>query len=180
MNHLRAPLYLLAAAGALAACGGTSASKASSASTSTKSQGSAASYGKAAASNSTGLAISRSSGYGSILTSPAGQTYYMFTADSRGKSACYGACAAIWRPVLGPATGLPKGLKPSLASSITRTNGQVQLTYNGHPLYTFSSDTQTHLVSGEGINAFGGYWYVLNAKGDPVKAGLGSGGSSSY
>ncbi len=175
MNHLRAPLCLMIAAGVLAACGSANTSTSPS-----SGQSSPASYGKTTSSSSTGLATSRSSGYGVILTSPAGQTYYMFTADSRGKSACYGACAAIWKPVLGPVGSLPKTLKRSLAGSIVRTNGQVQLTYHGHPLYTFTSDSQTHLVSGEGIDAFGGYWYVLNAKGNPITAAIGSKSSGGY
>ena len=61
-------------------------------------------------------------------------------------------------------------------------DGTTQVTYNGHPVYTFSKDTKAGDVNGEGINAFGGIWYAAGPSGDPVLAsstsGSGSGSSS--
>jgi hypothetical protein len=61
--------------------------------------------------------------------------------------------------------------------TITRSNGQKQVTYDGHPLYTFASDSGPHQITGEGINAFGGYWYVISPSGKPITS---SGGGSTY
>ena len=81
------------------------------------------------------------SSLGSILVNSTGRTLYLFKADVGTKSACTGACATAWPPLL--ATGKPTagaGLTASKLGTITRSGGKQQVTYNGHPLYLFIKD----------------------------------------
>lgn len=124
-----------------------------------------------ASSTGTTVSASKSAQYGTILVSASGMTLYMLTGDSPTTSICTGACPPIW-PRLST-TGAPKagsGVDAKLLGTITRSDGTREVTYNGHPLYTFSKDTAAGQVNGEGINHFGGIWYVLNASGQPVTA----------
>jgi predicted lipoprotein with Yx(FWY)xxD motif len=169
MNVRLAVVGLGLAGLALTACGSTSSTTSSTSSKSKSSNASTISTG-------TTVATSSSSGYGTILTSKVGQTYYIFTGDTKGKSNCTGACAKTWSPVTGSPT-VSGGASAKLVGTIARSNGQKQVTYNGHPLYTFASDSGPHQVSGEGINAFGGHWYVISPTGKPVTSS-GSGGAT--
>jgi predicted lipoprotein with Yx(FWY)xxD motif len=110
-----------------------------------------------------------SSGLGNILEDSQGRTVYMFGADSGTTSACSGACAAAWPPV--EATGTPtagNGANAALVGTTTRSDGTNQVTYNGHPLYTFKNDHQPGDTNGQGIVAFGGRWSALSPAGVPI------------
>jgi predicted lipoprotein with Yx(FWY)xxD motif len=89
-----------------------------------------------------------------ILTNSAGMTLYYDTADTATTSACTGSCATAWPPLLSPG-GLPTstGNLSGTLSVISDANGK-QVTYNGHPLYTFASDTSAGMTSGEGVSNF--------------------------
>jgi predicted lipoprotein with Yx(FWY)xxD motif len=113
----------------------------------------------------------RHTSLGSILTSSAGLTLYEFTRDRTSSDSCVKihGCAQTW-PALetsGAPTAGP-GVKASLLSSIRIAGGARQVTYAGHPLYTYSADSRgaTDYV---GVSAFGGYWYALSASGHTVK-----------
>jgi predicted lipoprotein with Yx(FWY)xxD motif len=117
-------------------------------------------------------------GLGSILVDSQGRTVYLFQKDTGTKSACSGACAAAWPPVL--ATGKPtvgSGLKASLVGTSRRSDGASQVTYNGHPVYRFVKDQKPGDTTGQGVNAFGGGWFALSAAGTQV-SGSGTGSSS--
>ena len=91
-----------------------------------------------------------------ILTNAKGFTLYSFAPDSPTASKCYGSCAAYWPPVTGTApasTGLP-----GTVGTITRTGGAHQLTYNGHPLYTYIGDSAPGQANGNNLNLNGGLW----------------------
>jgi predicted lipoprotein with Yx(FWY)xxD motif len=108
---------------------------------------------------------------GSILTSSAGLTLYEFTRDRGSEDSCVKihGCARAW-PAL-TASGKPTagpGVKASLLSSVRIAGGAKQVTYAGHPLYTYSQDTAGS-VEYVGVSAFGGYWYALSASGHTVK-----------
>ena len=114
--------------------------------------------------------------YGTILVTASGRTLYMFTADTSTTSNCRGACVPAWPPVT--TTGSPRagaGVTPSLLGTITRSGGSHQVTYGGHPLYTFVRDSAAGQVNGEGVDNFGGHWYVVDTAGHPVKAAPTSG-----
>src|SRR5437763_2411934 len=80
---------------------------------------------------------------GKVLVDARGRTLYLFEKDKGGKSACYGACAIYWPPLLSPAKARPGGgVRASLLGVTRRANGKRQVTYAGHPLYTFAGDTK--------------------------------------
>jgi len=103
---------------------------------------------------------------GKFVVDSRGKTLYLFEADKRGKSACYGACAKAWPPVL--VIGKPKagpGARAALLGVVKRKDGKEQVTYRGHPLYRFFKDTKRGQVKGQGLDFFGGEWYVLTPAG---------------
>jgi predicted lipoprotein with Yx(FWY)xxD motif len=106
---------------------------------------------------------------GSILVDSQGRTLYLFRRDSGTKSACTGACAIDWPPLR--ATGKPTvggGVTASIVATSARSDGEPQITYNGHPLYLFSGDQKPGDTNGEGVNAFGGLWYALSSAGNQI------------
>jgi len=106
---------------------------------------------------------------GKFLASSQGRTIYLWEADKSGMSTCAGACAATWPPVI--TTGMPmagSGVEQSLLGTTKRSDGTVQVTYNGHPLYYFAADTGAGTAKGQGSKEFGADWYVVNAKGSKI------------
>ncbi|HEY3953847.1 MAG TPA: hypothetical protein VGM53_10755 [Streptosporangiaceae bacterium] len=102
-------------------------------------------------------------GGSTVLTNSKGLTLYWFAPDTPAMSKCYGSCAAYWPPVPGHATAGP-GVTGSL-STIQRTGGTTQATYDGHPLYTYISDTKPGQDSGNNLNLNGGLWHVVPVSG---------------
>ena len=97
----------------------------------------------------------------SVLTNSKGMTLYWFAPDSSTKSACYGSCAAYWPPVYGAQKAGP-GVTGKLGT-IKRTDGTIQATYDGHPLYTYIGDSHPGQATGNDINLNGGFWYEVHA-----------------
>jgi predicted lipoprotein with Yx(FWY)xxD motif len=98
----------------------------------------------------------------SVLTDAHGYTLYWFAPDSPTASRCYGTCAAYWPPLLGvPAA---TGVAGSFAT-LTRSGGASQVTYNGHPLYTYVGDSAPGQATGNRINLNGGWWYEMKVSG---------------
>jgi predicted lipoprotein with Yx(FWY)xxD motif len=109
---------------------------------------------------------------GKVLVDGKGRTLYLFEADKGTKSACDGACAAVWPPVT--TTGRPDagpGVAASKLGTTKRDDGSTGVTYNGHPLYTFEGDGSPGQTSGQGLDDFGAEWYVLGSAGNAVEAG---------
>jgi predicted lipoprotein with Yx(FWY)xxD motif len=125
---------------------------------------------KAASGQAATVGISNT-GIGQILVNSQGRTLYLFKADQGTKSACTGACASAWPPLLvkGKPT-LGNGINASLVGTATRSEGTTQLTYNGHPLYLFAQDQKAGETNGQGVSAFGAAWFALNSSGDQVSA----------
>jgi predicted lipoprotein with Yx(FWY)xxD motif len=98
-------------------------------------------------------------GGATVLTNARGFTLYSFAPDTPGTSKCYGSCAAYWPPVTGTAAASP-GL-PGRIGTITRTGGARQLTYNGHPLYTYIGDSAPGQAKGNNLNLNGGLWHEV-------------------
>jgi predicted lipoprotein with Yx(FWY)xxD motif len=116
----------------------------------------------------------RSVALGKILVNGNAQTLYLFEKDKNGKSACSGACATAWPPLLskGSAKALG-GVKASLLGTTKRADGTTQVTYNKHPLYRFKGDqNKVGATKGQALDAFGAEWYVLGTNGKKIeKAG---------
>ena len=106
---------------------------------------------------------------GTILVDGSGKTLYLFVADKSTSSTCYTSCAALWPPVL--TTGAPvagTGATASLLGTTTRTDGKVEVTYAGHPLYYFIQDKKAGDTTGQGVNGFSGLWWVLSPSGAAI------------
>jgi predicted lipoprotein with Yx(FWY)xxD motif len=113
-----------------------------------------------------------SSSLGRIIVDGRGRTLYLFEKDKRGHSACSGACAMYWPPVIThgkPIAG--QGVKTSLLGTIRRANGARQVTYAGHPLYRYLLDTKSGQTNGEGLQDFGGGWEALSPAGKKIERG---------
>jgi predicted lipoprotein with Yx(FWY)xxD motif len=94
-----------------------------------------------------------------VLTNARGYTLYWFAPDSSATSRCYGTCAAYWPPVLG--TPSPTSGVAGSFATLKRSNGKEQVTYNGHPLYTYVGDSAPGQASGNNIRLNGGWWYEM-------------------
>jgi len=116
------------------------------------------------------LVALRSTALGNVLVNAHGHTLYLFEKDMHGKSACYGACATSWPPLISPAKPRPaRGVRASLLGVTKRSDGKRQVTYAGHPLYTFIADKKAGQTSGEGLMSFGAAWDSLAASGRAVE-----------
>jgi len=114
----------------------------------------------------TALSLRSVGNLGQILVGANGKTVYVFLADKGMTSTCNGSCAQNWPPVT--TTGTPHatgGVSQALLGTTTRADGATQVTYHGHPLYYFIADTGPGMANGEGLNAFGALWEVVNAAG---------------
>jgi predicted lipoprotein with Yx(FWY)xxD motif len=152
---------LLAALAALviAGCGGGGSS--SSSSSSSEAAGGEGSGG--------GMTVSAAevSGLGPILVDSEGMTVYEFTEDNGTTSSCYGGCEEEWPPVV--ASGKPTAGEGAMAADLgttKRKDGTVQVTYKGHPIYTFADDESPGEANG---NEDDGTWFVLNEAGSAVE-----------
>ena len=107
--------------------------------------------------------------YGKILFDGSGRTLYLFTADGGAVPRCYNACATAWPPFVltQPPTAGP-GLEQSKVATATRTDGAIQATYNGHPLYYYAGDHAPGEIKCQAVAEFGGVWYVVDAQGNPI------------
>jgi predicted lipoprotein with Yx(FWY)xxD motif len=126
-----------------------------------------------------GIAVARAAGPGSasvsgglktattggvrVLTNARGFTLYWFARDTATKSACYGTCAAYWPPVTGILS--ERSAVPGKLATIKRSDGTTQITYNGHPLYTYVGDTAPGQASGNNLNLSGGLWHEVTVPG---------------
>jgi predicted lipoprotein with Yx(FWY)xxD motif len=127
----------------------------------------------AAVSGATGAGIAITTEHtplGTILAAgPKHLTVYLFAADTGSSSTCSGACAQVWPPVT--TTGTPKAEGEAVASDLgttTRSEGTKQVTYKGHPLYWYVSDSKAGETTGQGVQSFGAAWWVLSPSGSKI------------
>jgi predicted lipoprotein with Yx(FWY)xxD motif len=173
-------ILALLAALAVAGCGGSSGSSGESGSNGESAYGSGeentattnASSQEAGGGEAATLAVKNLGGdVGSVLVDSKGFTLYYFEKDTQGgKSTCYGPCAAGWPPLT--TEGAPEGMGGVQASKLgttKRSDGTMQVTYAGWPLYTFVEDKKPGEDNGTDVKAFGASWYPLHANGE--KAG---------
>jgi predicted lipoprotein with Yx(FWY)xxD motif len=111
---------------------------------------------------------------GPILATGGGETLYDFVPDTPTHSACVSnVCIFQWPPLVtsGPVR-VGKGIDRSLVGTLRRPDGSTQLSYGGHPLYTYNGDVAPGVVMGQAVNQDGGLWYVLNAQGKQITTGF--------
>lgn len=108
-----------------------------------------------------------------VLANSQGMTLYYFDSDATDSAACSGGCTSTWPALLSSST-------PVAGSSISGTLGVIadanghQVTYNGHPLYTYSGDTAAGQANGDGIM---GKWHAATPN---VAQNTNTGGGGGY
>jgi len=166
-NRVLACGLALSAAAAVAACGSSSSSTAA---------GSPSGTAPASASPAAATTISAKSvpGVGTVLVNGQGRTLYMLTSEKGGKITCTQAngCTQAWPETLlasgATVAAAGPGVQPALLGTVKDATGELEVTYNHWPLYTFAGDSGPGAATGQGLVSFGGTWYVLNSSGDPV------------
>jgi predicted lipoprotein with Yx(FWY)xxD motif len=166
MRRRSLALVLLTVAALVAAgCGGSSGGGSSSStqsSSTTKTSSPSTSAGATVATRKTDL--------GTILVNSSGRTLYLFEKDKGDKSTCSGACASAWPPLT--TTAKPKPANGAVAAKLgtsMRGDGTKEVTYNGHPLYTYAGDAAPGDTTGQALDQFGAEWYVLSPQGGKVE-----------
>ena len=101
---------------------------------------------------------------GDILQDGEGRTLYLFNPDAQGDPTCYDDCADAW-PAFTEEVTAGDGVDASLLGTATRTDGGVQVTYNGWPLYYFSGDAAPGDTNGQALNDV---WWVVDATGNAI------------
>lgn len=168
-----APLVAGAAA-LLAACGSSGAPSGSNSTTNPP----AAQPSAPQSGGSTVVIMTHSTSKGTVLTNGQGRTLYWFAIDTPTASKCTGTCLQYWPKVIGTPTAAAGTSLPMGFGTIKGTDGQVQATYDGHPLYTYMGDTAAGQVSGNGTKLSGGLWWAMTPNGAKL-AGSASSGSTS-
>ena len=113
------------------------------------------------------------SGLGPVLVDGQGITLYLYATDHRGSpSRCYNICAIQWPPLILPsgvnAPVVGPGINPKLLGTAPRTDGTLQITYNGWPLYLWPPDHSPGTATGQALTNAGGLWYVVDPAGSAV------------
>lgn len=161
--------------GTTAESGGTTTTESGGGTTTTEStpeveEEAAAAAGEGAAAGATKPAVIKvmiTADLGKVIVDAEGMTMYDFHKDKGTTSACYGACAGAWPPLL--TKGKPTvsgGAEASLIGVTKRKDGTEQVTYNGHPLYGFVEDKKPGEANGNDVKAFGASWYALMPNGE--------------
>ncbi len=116
------------------------------------------------------VAVAANPDLGKILVDSRGFTLYDFHKDKGTKSVCYGACAGVWPPLT--TSGAPQamsGAEKSKLGTTKRSDGTVQVTYAGHPLYTYVVDKKPGEAKGNDFSSYGGEWYALQPSGEDAE-----------
>lgn len=172
---------LATAALIVAGCGSASSSSSTTTATAAAATTPATSTTSTTAGAATGVTVKTAKGSGgTYLAGPNGHALYLWIADSGGKSACMGACAKAWPPLLtkgNPTAG--SGVTASDLGTTMRSDGTEQVTYKGHPLYYFVADTSASSIKGQGSDAFGAKWWLVAPSGTAITASASTSSSGS-
>ena len=160
MRKILGAAGLAALALALSACGSSSSSSSSTPATTAPAAGASSTPASSASGNTVNMTTINGT---AVVTNSSGKTLYWFAPDTSTTSKCTGSCATYWPPVTGPVTA-GSGVTGTL-STITRSDGTTQATYDGHPLYTYVGDTAAGQNKGNGLNLSGGLWYEMTVSG---------------
>ena len=109
--------------------------------------------------------------FGKILTGGQDKTLYLFEKDKSPKSTCSGACAQAWPPMIvkGRPTAGEGGVRKDLLGTSKRSDGKMQVTYGGWPLYHFVRDKAPGDTNGQDVEGFGAEWYLVSPSGEEVE-----------
>lgn len=105
---------------------------------------------------------------GEILVDADGMTLYLFVPDDGGDSTCYDQCEDNWPPLYQDELGdVGAAIDAALLGTTERTDGTVQVTYNGWPLYRFAADNAAGDTNGQGVNDV---WWVVSPGGEAIES----------
>jgi predicted lipoprotein with Yx(FWY)xxD motif len=177
---------LAALALTVSACASSGSSSSATAANTPAAGGNSSSAAPAAAGGNT--VTEKTIGGQQVLVDSKGMTLYWFAIDTSTKSNCSGSCLTYWPPVKGPVTA-GSGVTGTLGT-ITGSDGTMQATYLGHPLYTYIGDKSPGQATGNGKNLSGGLWWEMTVSGSTpapaaastasAKATATSGGGGGY
>jgi predicted lipoprotein with Yx(FWY)xxD motif len=106
------------------------------------------------------------SDFGRVIADAKGEAFYLFDKESSKRPRCYGACAQVWPPVLTKGKSVAgSGVKQSLLGTTKRSDGKLQVTYAGHPLYYYVDDSPGTILCHD-VEEFGGLWLVVKPDGE--------------
>jgi predicted lipoprotein with Yx(FWY)xxD motif len=116
-----------------------------------------------------------------VLVNSKGYTLYLFEKDESDESYCNGACAQVWPAVTTQGEPQASGaVDASKLGTVKREDGTTQVTYAGHPLYTYVKDTKPGQANGNEVDSFGAEWYALQPNGEKAEGGESGGGSGGH
>jgi predicted lipoprotein with Yx(FWY)xxD motif len=157
----------------IAGCGSASSSSSNSATAAAAPAATTSATTSGTSTAATGVTVKTAKGSGgTYLAGPNGRALYLWVADTGDKSACSGACAHAWPPLLtkgNPTAGT--GVNASDLGTTMRSDGTEEVTYKGHPLYYFVADTSAGSTKGQGSDSFGAKWWLVAPSGTAVTAG---------
>ena len=163
---------VLAAVALVAACSST-------AHTSATTGGTPAAGGATSAAGASVALETHSGPLGAFVTDAHGKALYMFAADTSTSSACDSGCQQAWPPLTTTSTATAmSGVQAGLLGTVAGPNGTMQVTYAGHRLYYFASDSAPGDTKGQGSDNFGAKWWLLTPSGQPITSTSGGGSSS--
>jgi predicted lipoprotein with Yx(FWY)xxD motif len=125
-------------------------------------------YGGAAAKPASAAVKTVKTELGTVLADADGRTLYLFEKDKGTTSRCSGACAGVWPPLAGAKPGATGGVAAGKLGDTKRADGTSEVTYAGHPLYTYAGDAKPGDVKGQGLDQFGAEWYALAPSGQKI------------
>lgn len=98
---------------------------------------------------------------GKYLIGYNGMTLYSYAKDTATSSECMGECIFTWEAYTVRSVDVLKNIQAGATGTIgliTTSDGGIQVTYNGHPLYFYTKDTKSGDTVGNGV---GGKWSVV-------------------
>jgi predicted lipoprotein with Yx(FWY)xxD motif len=128
-------------------------------------------YGGPAPKTSSATVTTVKTKLGTVLADADGRTLYLFEKDKGASSSCSGACASVWPPLTAAKPGAAGGAAAAKLGDTKRADGTSEVTYAGHPLYTYAGDAAPGDVKGQGLDQFGAEWYVLAPSGRKIDEG---------
>jgi predicted lipoprotein with Yx(FWY)xxD motif len=110
-----------------------------------------------------------------VVVNAQGLTLYSLSPETASHLLCKSReCLAFWPPVAVPSRKTKLKAGPGVQGRLgvlRRSNGLLQVTLRGLPLYRFAMDRAKGEANGQGISSFGGTWHAVSAGASPASPG---------
>jgi predicted lipoprotein with Yx(FWY)xxD motif len=121
-----------------------------------------------ASTSTSSVGVHRTS-HGRVLVDGRGRALYLFERDKANSSRCTTGCLSVWPALTTKGKPQPRaGVSRAKVGTIRAANGRRQVTYSKHPLYSYVGDTKAGETNGQGLNQFGGKWYLVSPSGRKI------------